>query len=45
MICAKGEVSGLRQFFVNESPLKFMTNAFYFTLKPLFVVKIFKFLS
>ena len=28
-----------------ESPLKMMKNAFYFTLKALFVLKIFKFLS
>ena len=33
-------------FFIchNESPLKIMKNAFYFILKPLFVLKIFKFL-
>ena len=30
---------------VNESPLKMMKNAFYFILKTLFVLKIFKFLS
>ena len=29
--------------FVNESPLKVMKNAFYFILKVLFVLKIFKF--
>ena len=28
-----------------ENPLKMMKNAFYFTLKALFVLKIFKFLS
>ena len=28
-----------------ETPLKMMKNAFYFTLKALFVLKIFKFLS
>ena len=28
-----------------EGPLKLMKNAFYFTLKALFVLKIFKFLS
>ena len=28
-----------------ESPLKIMKNAFYFTLKALFILKIFKFLS
>ena len=30
---------------LTESPLKMMKNAFYFILKALFVVKIFKFLS
>ena len=29
----------------NKSPLKIMKNAFFFTLKALFVLKIFKFLS
>ena len=29
----------------NESPLKMMKNVFYFILKTLFVLKIFKFLS
>ena len=41
----KGALSGLRQFLATESPLKMMKNAFYFTSKPLFVLKIFKFLS
>ena len=41
----KGAFSGLRQFLATESPLKMMKNAFYFTLKALVVVKIFKFLS
>ena len=41
----KGAVSGLRQFVATESALKIMKNAFYFTLKALFVLKIFKFLS
>ena len=41
----KGALSGLRQFFAIESPLKMMKNVFYFTLKALFVLKIFKFLS
>ena len=41
----KGALSGLRQFLVTESPLKMMENAFYFTSKALFVLKIFKFLS
>ena len=38
----KGALSGLRQFLATESPLKMMKNAFYFTLKALFVLKIFK---
>ena len=41
----KGALSGLRQFLAIESPLKMMKNAFYFTSKALFVLKIFKFLS
>ena len=41
----KGVHSGLRQFWATESPLKMMENAFYFILKALFVLKIFKFLS
>ena len=41
----KGALSGLRQLLATESPLKMMKNAFYFTLKALFVLKIFKFLS
>ena len=41
----KGALLGLRQFLVTESPLKMMKNAFYFTLKPLFDLKIFKYLS
>ena len=41
----KGTLSGVRQFLANESPLKMMKNGFYFTLKALFVLKIFKFLS
>ena len=41
----KGVLSGLSQILANESPLKMMKNAFYFTLKALFVLKIFKFLS
>ena len=43
--CLKGTLSGLGQYLTNESPLKVMKNAFYFTLKALFVLKIFKFLS
>ena len=34
-----------RQFLAAESSLKMMKNAFYFTSKALFVLKIFKFLS
>ena len=34
-----------RPFFASEGPLKKMKNAFYFTLKVLFIFKIFKFLS
>ena len=41
----KGTLSGLKQFLVTQSPLKIMKNAFYFTSKALFVLKIFKFLS
>ena len=38
-------LSGLGQLLATKSPLKMVKNAFYFTLKALFVVKIFKFLS
>ena len=41
----KGTLSDLRQFLTNEIPLKMMKNAFYFTLKALFILKIFKILS
>ena len=41
----EGAISGLRQFLATESPLKMMKSALYFTLKALFVLKIFKFLS
>ena len=41
----KGALSGLRPFPVTEGPLKMMKNAFYFTSKALFVLKIIKFLS
>ena len=40
----KGALSSLRRFLVTESPLKMIKNAFYFTLKALFVF-ISKFLS
>ena len=38
-------LSGMRQFLATGSPLKMMKNAFCLTLKALFVLKIFKFLS
>ena len=41
----KGTLEGLIQLLATESPLKVMKNAFYFTLKALFVVKLFIFLS
>ena len=37
-------LSGLRQFLVTESSLNILKKAFYFTLKTLFILKIFKFL-
>ena len=39
------ELAGPRQNLATKSPLKMMKNAFYFTLKALFAVRIFKFLS
>ena len=39
----KGTLSSLRQFLETESPLKMMKNVFYFTLKALLVLMIFKF--
>ena len=36
---------GLRQFLATKSPLKMMTNAFYFAVKAILVLKILKFLS
>ena len=38
-------LESLREFLATESPLKMMENAFFFTLKALFVLKVFKFLS
>ena len=38
----KGTLSGLRQSLVIETPLKTMKNAFHFTSKALFVLKMFK---
>lgn len=40
----KGQISGLRLFLATESPSK-KKNAFYFTLKALFALKICKILS
>ena len=42
--CTLCTLSGLRQFLAIESPLN-IKNAFYFTLKAFFVLKIFKFFS
>ena len=42
---SKGALSGLGQFLTTGSSLKIMENAFYFTLKTPFVLKMFKFLS
>ena len=41
----KGRLSSLKHFLATESPLKMIKNAFGFTLKALFVLKMFKFLS
>ena len=41
----KGGLSGLRQSLATEIRLKIMKNTFYFILKVLFVLKIFKFSS
>ena len=41
----KSGLSGLRQVFATGSPLKMMKKVFYFILKALFVLRIFKFLS
>ena len=40
----KDVLSGLRQFLATESPLRMVKNAFYLTLKALFVIKIFTYL-
>ena len=42
---SKGALTGLRKFCKTESPSKMMKKAFYFTLKALFVLNIFKFSS
>ena len=41
----KDALLSLTQSLATESPLKLMKNAFYFTLKALFVLQIFTFLS
>ena len=41
----KGALSSLKQYLAIESPLKMMKNAFHFTSKAFFVLKIFNFLS
>ena len=41
----KGTLSGLRQILAAENPLKMIKNAFYSTLKALFILNIFQFLS
>ena len=41
----KGALLGLKQLLLTESPLKMVKSAFYFILKALFLLKIFKFLS
>ena len=45
LLFLKGALSDQRQFLATESVLKMMKNAFYLTLKALFVRKIFRFLS
>ena len=40
----KGTLSSLRQCLATKGPLKIIKNAFYFTLKALFILNIFKFL-
>ena len=41
----RGALSDLRRFLATERPLKMMKNAFYFTSKAFFILKILKFLS
>ena len=41
--CFKSTLSGLRQYLANKSSLKMMKNAFYFTFKAVFILKIFTF--
>ena len=40
-IALKGALYGLREFFATEKPLKLIKILFYFTLKALFILKIF----
>ena len=40
----KGTLSDLRQFLATESPVEMMKNAFYFFLKALFLLELFKLL-
>ena len=42
---SSSQIPKKRVIYFMESPLKMLKNAFYFTLKALFVLKIFKFLS
>ena len=44
-VMLKGAFSCLRWFLATGSPLKMIKNAFYFTSKAFFVLKIFEFLS
>ena len=44
-VSLKDALSCLRQFLATEDHLKMMKNTFYFTLKALLLLKIFKFLS
>ena len=41
----KSALPSLRPFLATEIPLKLMKNTFYLTLKALFVLKVFEFLS
>ena len=45
LLVITGANSGLRQFLAIESHFKMMKNTFIFTLRSLFILKIFKFLS
>ena len=42
LLCFIGTTLCLRKFLANESPLKIAKNAFYFTFKAVFVLKILK---